>query len=125
MAMVPKRLAGPLVLTDTAEAIYIAPVDGAFLHTIHVSNPSGSPVDLTVSIGNDTAATRINDDFEITADTVWQDRPNFPLVNGDFVEAFASTTGVLVVELNGKTSTARYSAAGLVYLFGDARAPRP
>ena len=49
-----KRFFGPALLTNTAADLYTVPTDKrSRVLTIHASNPTASPVDLTISIGTD------------------------------------------------------------------------
>jgi hypothetical protein len=97
------RLSGPALLSASAATIYTTPAGGALLETIDVSNPSGSPVDLTISIGTDAAGTRIYDGLPILADSKRLLRVYLPLSSAEVVQAKASTGSVLNVTLNGKT----------------------
>ena len=99
--LLPKRLAGPALLTGSAATIYTS-AGGSVIETITVSNPSGSAVDLTMSVGPDAAGVRIFDGFSIPADTHRQFRVYQPLTDGQTIQAFGSTTGVLNVTLNGQ-----------------------
>jgi hypothetical protein len=121
----PRRLVGPVVLTQTATTVYVAPVDGAVVISVNLSNPSASPIDFTLSVGSDGEGTRIWNGHPIQADSVWQERCLLPLQDGDILQAFASTTGVAVLTISGKASNTRFAASGLAYLFGDSRHPTP
>jgi len=68
MARTPKRLAGPAQVATGPATIYTVPaLTKTIIRHIHVQNPSGSAVTLTLSIGADAAGTRIIDAFSIPA----------------------------------------------------------
>lgn len=102
MSSTPTRFSGPQQLSNAAATIYTTPAASiAEVTCIHVSNPSGSTVGLTMSIGADAAGVRIYDDFPIGANTAQDLFCEHPLVAGEIIQAFADTAGVLVVELSG------------------------
>lgn len=101
MARTPTRLAGPALLTNAAATKYTAPAGGALLRAIHLSNPTGSPVDFTLSIGADAAGTRLYDGYPIGVDqavTLWC---YHALTNGEIIQAFAGTNNVMTLTLDG------------------------
>jgi hypothetical protein len=106
MARTPKRLFGPAQLTNSTATKYTCPaLTKTIIRHIHVSNPSGSPVNLTVSIGADAAGTRIFDAYPIAA-TSAVDLYGYWVVDvAEIVAAFGSTTAVLVMVLNGDEIT--------------------
>jgi hypothetical protein len=101
MAKTPTRLAGPAQLSGSAATKYTAPAGGALIRHIHVSNPSGSAVDLTLSIGADAAGTRLFDGYPIPADSVYPLHVYVPLGNAEIVQAWASSANVLVLTIGG------------------------
>jgi hypothetical protein len=94
-------LAGPAVLGNTAATVLDASRD-VLVETIHVSNPSGSPVDLTLSVGADAAGTRMFDGLSIPADTVKSFAQRLVLSDGEIIQAYAGTAGVLVMSIEGE-----------------------
>ena len=60
-----KRLAGPAQVSNAAATKYTAPAAGAIVRHVRVSNPSGSPVTFTLSVGADAAGTRLFDAFSV------------------------------------------------------------
>jgi hypothetical protein len=68
MARTPKRLAGPLQVSNSAATRYTVPaLTKTIIRHIHIQNPSASAVTFTMSIGADAAATRLYDAFSIPA----------------------------------------------------------
>lgn len=98
----PLHLYGPAQLGTTPATVFTAPATSkVLLRHVHVSNPSGSAVGLTLAIGADGAATRIFDDFEIPADSA----PSWTMLEwlepGEIIQAFADTAATLVLTLDG------------------------
>lgn len=99
---IPKRLAGPQLLTNAAATIYTVPAKfGAVLETIWVSNPTGGVVKLTFSIGTDAAGKRLYDQFPLAAGALERWVGKIPLAEGEIIQAFADTNNVLVITLGG------------------------
>jgi hypothetical protein len=68
MARTPKRIVGPALVATGPTTVYTVPaLTKAVIRHIHVSNPSGSPVTLTLSIGADAAGTRLMSTYSIPA----------------------------------------------------------
>lgn len=68
MARIPKRLYGPALVATGPATVYTVPaLTKTIIRHIHVSNPSASPVTLTMSIGADAAGTRILGAYSIPA----------------------------------------------------------
>lgn len=100
--LVYKRFFGPSQLTGSAADLYIVPTGRvARVLNIHASNPSGSPVDLTLSIGDDAAATRVYDDFEIGADSIESNFDPYDLAAGEKIQGFASTAATVNLTITG------------------------
>jgi len=97
-----KRLSGPEQLTTSAATIYTVPTGkrARILHT-HASNPTGSLVDLTMSIGTDAAGTRVLDGYPTRVDRVWDDFTPYDLAAGETLQAFAGTGSALVLTVTG------------------------
>lgn len=68
MARIPKRLYGPVAVATGPATVYTVPaLTKTIVRHIHVSNPSASPVTLTISVGADAAGTRILGAYSIPA----------------------------------------------------------
>lgn len=106
MARTPKRLSGPSQLTNTTATKYTVPaLTKTVIRHIHVSNPSGSAVNFTASIGADAAATRIFDAYPIAANTAVDLFGYWVMDVGEVLAAFGSTTTVLNLTVNGDEIT--------------------
>lgn len=101
MARTPTRLAGPALISNAAATKYTSPAGGAIVRHIQISNPSGSAVDFTLSIGADAAGTRLFDAFPIPADSVFERFVYWVLGNAEIIQAFAGTNNVATLTLNG------------------------
>jgi hypothetical protein len=102
MARIPKRLHGPALVTNAAATKYTVPaVTKTIIRHIHVSNPSGSAVTFTLSIGADAAAVRIFDGYSIAAGAVLDHFCYYIADAAEIVQALASTTNVLVLTIDG------------------------
>jgi hypothetical protein len=108
MARVPKRLAGPALVTNAAATKYTVPaLTKAILRHIHVQNPTALAVTFTLSIGADAANTRIIDAFSIpgaaagVGASILDIFGYFVLDVGEIIQAFAGTTNVLTLTLDG------------------------
>ena len=101
MPQTPKRLAGPAQVSNSAATKYTSPATGAIVREIHVSNPSGSPVDFTLSVGTDAAGTRLYDGLSIPADSVRTFYHYIVLGNAEIIQAFAGTNNILTLTLDG------------------------
>lgn len=100
--MAAKRLYGPAQLTNVAADTYIVPAGrNALVRHIHISNPSGGAVNLTLSVGADAAAVRLFDAFPIPATSVYDWYGYLPMAAAEKIQAFGSTTLVLVIEVAG------------------------
>lgn len=107
MAKTWKRLFGPAQLTGAAATKYTVPaLTKTIIREIHVINPSGATVNLTVSIGADAAGTRIFDAYAIPPGGAL-DRPFHAAVMdaAEVLQAFASTASVLVMTVFGEELT--------------------
>jgi hypothetical protein len=101
-----KRLYGPAQLTNAAATKYTCPaLTKTRIRHIHVTNPTGSAVTFTMSIGADAAGTRIYDVFSIAAGDVLNDFGVYVVDAAEIVQAFASTTLVLNITIDGEEIT--------------------
>jgi hypothetical protein len=98
-----RRLSGPTQITNAAVTKYTVPalLRGILRH-IHVENPSAAPVNFTMSIGADAAATRLYDAYPIAAFSAVDFFCFHVLATGEIIQAFGSTTLVLVLVINGE-----------------------
>jgi hypothetical protein len=108
MARIPKRLYGPAQIATGPATVYTVPaVTKTILRQFHVSNPSASPVTLTISIGADAAATRLWSTYSIPAaaagvsDSVRDIFVYIPMEAAEILQLSAGTNNVLVVTLTG------------------------
>jgi hypothetical protein len=68
MARTPKRLVGPALIATGPTTVYTVPaLTKTIIRQIHISNPSGSAVTFTLSVGADAAATRLWQTYSIPA----------------------------------------------------------
>src|SRR5215203_1371669 len=63
-----KRLVGPALIATGPTTVYTVPaLTKTIIRQIHISNPSGSAVTFTLSVGADAAATRLWQTYSIPA----------------------------------------------------------
>lgn len=99
---IPNRFAGPALVTGAAATKFTAPAKAiSILKHIHVQNPSGAPVNFTMSIGADAAGTRIFDALPIAAGGYLSPMVHFVLQAGEIIQAWAGTTNILTLTLDG------------------------
>jgi hypothetical protein len=97
------RLSGPALLTNAAATKYTVPASTVtIIQHIHVENPTGSAVTFTMSIGTDAAGTRLYDAFNIGAGQVLDTFCKYVLSAAEIVQAFAGTTNVMTLTLDGQ-----------------------
>lgn len=102
-----RRLHGPATVSNAADTKYIAPTGiRAIVRHIHVSNPTASAVDFTLSIGLDAAGTRVFDAYSIPAESVLDHYCIYALEPADLIQALASTDAVLVLTIDGDLEVA-------------------
>ncbi|MGH8260960.1 MAG: hypothetical protein ACREUG_14865 [Steroidobacteraceae bacterium] len=106
MAQTPKRLVGPQQLAAAAATLYTVPAaTKTVVRYIHVSNPTGAAVSLSMSIGADAAAVRIFDALAIAANSA-QDFFCFHVLEAaEVLQGFASAAASLVVTVDGEERT--------------------
>lgn len=112
-----KRIYGPALLSASTVTLYTVPTDvRTVIRHIHVSNPSASPVDFTLSIGADAAGTRLWNGQPVRADNLIQEFRDHTLVAGEVIQAFAGTTSVLNLTIDGyEESLASVISGGVGY----------
>jgi len=108
MARIPKRLAGPALVTNGAATKYTVPaLTKTIIRHIHVQNPTALPVTFTYSIGADAAATRLSDAFSIpaaapgVASSILDIFCYLVMDVGEIFQAYAGTNNVLTLTING------------------------
>lgn len=102
MARIPKRLAGPLQVANAATTRYTVPANTkTVVRHVHVSNPSGSAVTFTLTIGADAAAVRLFDAYSIAANTVLDHFCYYVLEETEVMQTNAGTNNILVFTLDG------------------------
>lgn len=105
MPRIAKRLHGPAQVSGAAATKYTVPaVTKTIVRHIHIQNPSGSAVTLTMSIGADAAGVRIFDAFSIGANSIFDHFCYYVLEAAEIIQAFAGTANVLVLTIDGDES---------------------
>lgn len=112
MSRTAKRLAGPAQIVTGPATIYTVPsTTKTIIRHIHVQNPSGSAVTLTLSIGTDAAGKRIFDAFSVPAAAagvtanVIDHWCYYVLDAAEVLQAAAGTNNVLVITVDGDELT--------------------
>jgi len=106
MSSLNKRLFGPAQISNAAATKYTVPASTVtVVQHIHVSNPSASAVNFTMSIGADAAGTRIYDAFSIPAGGQIDVFCKYVLTAAEVIQAFGSTNNILVLTLDGQELT--------------------
>jgi len=102
----PTRFAGPALITNSAATKYTVPAASkAVIRHVHVSNPSGSAVTFTMSIGSDAAGTRVFDAYSIAAGAVLDHFCYYVVDAAEIVQALAGTTNVTTLTIDGDLIT--------------------
>jgi len=108
MARIPKRLVGPAQVATGPTTVYTVPaLTKTIIRHIHVSNPSASPVTLTLSIGADGVTTRLMTTFSIPAAAAGvtnsiQDIFWYQIMDAaEILTLSAGTNNILVIVVNG------------------------
>lgn len=112
MARTPKRLVGTAAVATGPATIYTVPaLTKTIIRHIHISNPSGSPVTITLSITADAAGTRILGAYSIPAaaagvtDSVRDIYGYFVMDAAEILTASAGTNNILTLTVNGDEIT--------------------
>jgi hypothetical protein len=104
MAVTPLRIITPQNLSGGPSTLYTVPANTkTVVNYIHVQNPTSSDIGLTLSIGTDSASTRIYDNtpFPPGASPIFC---NHVLEAGEFLQGFASNSAlVLTVDADQRT----------------------
>jgi len=97
-----KRMHGPAQISNAAADKYtVGASRRGIVRHIHVSNPSGSPVTLTLSIGADAAAVRIFDAYSVAANAVLDHFCYYVLEAAEKIQGLAGTNNILVLTIDG------------------------
>lgn len=105
--MAQKRLYGPAQVPIAAADTYVVPAGRkATIRHIHVFNPTGAAVDLSLSVGADAAGTRLFDVYSIASKQPFDWYPILPLAAAEKIQAKASVDVVLVIEISGDEDVA-------------------
>lgn len=112
MAKTPKRLVGPALIATGPTTVYTVPAaTKTILRHIHISNPTGSPVTYSLSIGADGAGTRLFQTFSIPAaaagvtDSVRDHYWYQIMETTEILTATAGTNNVLTLTVSGDELT--------------------
>ena len=112
MPRVNDRIYGPAQIATGPTTIYTVPASTKVtLRYIHISNPSGSPVTFTMSIGADAAGTRLYATYSIPAaaagvtDSVRQIWLFEPMTAGEILTVSAGTNNILVITVSAEVYT--------------------
>ncbi len=98
-----KRLFGPALLTNVAATKYTTPADKrTTIKRILVDNPTGGVVTCTITIGADAQGVRIAGAVPIPANGALDLYGPFTLEAAEVLQAYAGTTNVLVMVVNGE-----------------------
>jgi hypothetical protein len=105
MPRIAHRFHGPAqVATGPATKFTVSANEKAIIRHIHVQNPSGSPVTLTLSIGADAAGTRIFDAYSIAANSVLDHFCMYVMEETEIMQGGAGTNNILVLTIDGDRS---------------------
>lgn len=100
------RFHGPAQVSNAAATKYtVAAAQRIVIRHVHISNPSGSPVTFTLSVGADAAATRLYDAFSIPANSVRDDGWYVALATTEIIQALAGTNNILTLTIDGDLFT--------------------
>jgi hypothetical protein len=96
MPRIPKELWGPSSASTTATTLYTVPsTTKTIIRQIHVDNPTGGALTITLSLGADATATRLFDAYSIPANSVFDHFCFYVIEAGTVVQGFASATTVV------------------------------
>jgi len=112
MPRTPTRIVGPALIATGPTTVYTVPaVTKTVLRLLHVSNPSGSPVTFTLSIGADAAATRLWQTYSIPAaaagvtDSVREIPTYIPMEAAEILTLSAGTNNILNITISADVYT--------------------
>lgn len=101
MARIPSRLVGPQAFAAASAVVHtVAASEISVVRHIHVSNPTGGAVTVTVQLdidaGGDAAAERIFDAYSVAAGAVLDHFCYYPLTAAATIRAHASSTSAIL-----------------------------
>lgn len=106
MAKTAKRLAGPVQVPAAVGTRYTVPAGTkTILRHIHIFNPSGATVKVTLTIGADAAGTRIYDAVSILAGAELDRWCYYVLEAAEIVQSSSDTNNTAVLILDGDELT--------------------
>jgi hypothetical protein len=106
MANTPKKLQGPAAVATGPTTVYTVPASTkTVIRHLHLSNPSGSPVTFTMSVGADAAGTRVFGAYSIPANSTYDWWTYLVVEAAEIVTYSAGTNNILVATLNGDEKT--------------------
>lgn len=113
MPKLPTRIVGPVAIATGPATLYTVPASTqVVIRKIHMQNPSGSAVTVTLAIGTDAAGKRILDAFSIpaaaagvTANVVDLFGP-YTMVATEILQASAGTNNIVVITVDADVYTA-------------------
>lgn len=106
MATTAKRLFGPAHLTSSTATKYTVPASTKTkIRHIAFTNPTGSPVTVTASIGADAAGVRLFDGYSIPAGGRYDWYPYAIMDAAEILAAHASTGAAIVMTIFGDEMT--------------------
>lgn len=102
MADTMTRFYGPALLTNSSSTLFTVTTAHTYVvRHIHISNPSGAAVTVTLGIGTDAAGTRWLDAFSIPAGNTYDWSGNLVLNGDEVFKGHAGTTSVLNITISG------------------------
>lgn len=112
MPRTPTRLVGPVAIATGPATIYTVPAASkTIIRNIHLQNPSGSAVTVTLAIGTDAAGKRIFDAFSVPAAAagvtanVIDHWCYYVLETTEILQAAAGTNNIVVITVDGDVYT--------------------
>lgn len=102
MARIPKTVYGPAQVATGPATVYTVPaLTKTVIRHVHLSNPSGSAVTFTMSLGADAAGTRVYAAFSIAANSNHDYFCYHVIEAASIVTLSAGTNNILVVTIAG------------------------
>lgn len=108
MPRIPTRLVGPAQIATGPTTVYtVSANEKVIIRHIHIQNPSGAAVTVTVSIGASAAGTRLFDAFSIPAagagikDSVFDHYCYYIMEETEILQLAAGTNNILVATITG------------------------
>jgi len=112
MARAALRIYGPALIATGPATVVTVPASTMYvIRYLHVSNPSGSAVTFSLSIGADAAGTRLYQTYSVPAaaagvtDSVRQIWVYLPMAAAEILTLTAGTNNVLTMTIGGDTLT--------------------